>query len=203
MSLKSALALSVAAHISFLLVSSQVRAARSAPAARSIEVSYVPAPDPPPRPAPAPVVQAVLAPPETPVVRSAPPAPRPAPAAAAVRPAPAPPVLPPPPPAPRPRIVSSISEGEIASYRHRQEVRQHLRPYLKFPPDWRQGSVRLLLILDPQGKVDEMTVLEATDPRLAEIALDGARSAGPFPPFTKGMKGPRAQYEFLVQYKAD
>ena len=86
---------------------------------------------------------------------------------------------------------------------HKQQVRQHLKSHLRFPSDWIQGTVRLRIALDSEGILQEVTLLEATDSRLAQATLKGVQSAEPFPRFPKEFKTAKTHYEFLVQYRVE
>lgn len=59
------------------------------------------------------------------------------------------------------------------------------------------------LVLRSDGALKEAVVLEASDSRLATVALGGVRSAAPYPPFPKELKESEARYDFLVQYRPD
>ena len=100
-------------------------------------------------------------------------------------------------------IISNLSEGEFAALQHKQQVRQHLKAHLDFPPNGIQGTVRLRLVLGPKGLLEDLLLLDASDSRLAESALKGAQSAVPYPPFPKEMKKTQVLYEYIIQYRLD
>ncbi|MBI3332608.1 MAG: energy transducer TonB [Candidatus Omnitrophica bacterium] len=97
--------------------------------------------------------------------------------------------------------LSSLPEREFAVVQHKRLVRQHLKSQLSYPAGWNPGTVHLHLVLGPDGALQESSVSQASDPLLGLTALNGARSAAPYPPFPKEMKESRADYEFLVQYR--
>jgi len=99
--------------------------------------------------------------------------------------------------------VSSLPEGEFASLQHKKQIREHLRAYLYYPEISSQGMVRLHLTLHPDGRLQEARIIETSDSGLAEAALDGARSADPYPSSPEEMKPSDAEYEFLVQYRPE
>lgn len=106
-------------------------------------------------------------------------------------------------PAVVPAATADLPDGDFALIRHKEQVRAYLRHKLHFPEDWTQGAVRLRVTVLPDGTLKEAAVPEASDPRLAEIALRDARAAGPYPRFPAAMKVVEAEYEFLVQYSPD
>ncbi len=119
-------------------------------------------------------------------------------------------------PAPVPQVTSSgtveavpkgmaagFSESQILSVQYKQLVRQHLKTRLTYPQLSLEGTVRLRIILDSEGQVQQVVALETSDAQLAEVALEGARSATPYPRFPKGLKETQADMEFLIQYRLD
>ncbi len=99
--------------------------------------------------------------------------------------------------------VTSLPEGEFAVVFHKQQVRLHLKRHLIYPATLISGTVRLRLSLRPDGALKEAVVLQASDSKVRELALEGVRSAEPFPRFPKELKSAGVQYEFLVQYRYD
>ena len=99
------------------------------------------------------------------------------------------------------RARKDLSEVGFALLEHKEQVREFLRRRLKSPTLWAQGTVRLRLMLGPAGALQEVVVLEASSPQLAQAALADVRSAVPFPPFPKGLRRPHARYDFLVRYE--
>jgi len=223
MNLKTAVGWSVVFHL-FLLVMQPPQGFVPVDEERPIKVTYVPTlqavssparpkVQPPPAPVlpkPAPVSAEK---PSAPAV-SAPPVPKPPRQETPPRPVPQPVVSPPPPVQNRPvtiwdadtRSSSSISnlpEGEFADLQHKQQVRQHLKAHLIFPSEGIQGTVRLRLILAPNGTLQDLVLLEASDSRLGEMALEGAQSAEPFPPFPAHMKKSQVLYEYIIQYRLE
>ena len=156
---------------------------------RPVELPKAPpaAAAPPVRPAAAPPAREPLKPPELPKPKELPPQP----------------VDPKGPPAVTELRAGSppLPEGEFAAIRHKEMVREHLRRRLHYPSDMLQGVVRLRVTLLPDGTLRDAAVQDASDPRLAAIAMQDAQEAGPYPRFPKEMKGPEADYEFLVQYR--
>lgn len=98
---------------------------------------------------------------------------------------------------------AAMPEGEFAAIRHKELVREHLRRELRYPETALQGMVRLKVTVLPDGSLKDAVVSDASDPRLAAIALRDARSAGPYPRFPKETSSSEAEYEFLVQYRPD
>ena len=204
MNLGKAVGWSVAVHIGFLVMQTPSRFVPPDDI-RPIRVTYLPL-NRPAAVVPAAVRQAAR-PPIVPVAASPVlPAPKPVPVAPPVsREAPPPlrPVSVSDVPTPPSSSISSLPEGEFAALQHKQRVRQHLRAHLNFPASWIQGTVRLRLILNPDGTLETASVLEASDPRLESAALEGAESAGQYPRFPKEMKNSSVRYDFLVQYRLD
>ena len=98
---------------------------------------------------------------------------------------------------------ASLPEGEFAAIEHKEWVRQHLKAHLKYPAFRMQGTVRLQLVLAPYGVLKEVAVVEASDPRLADLAVKDAQAAIPYPRFPKEMKQRQVRYEFLVKYQPE
>lgn len=101
------------------------------------------------------------------------------------------------------RGVASLPEGAFAELTHKEQVREHLKTKLSYPDFSVAGIVRLSLELGSSGQLREVRLLRASDPRLAQVALNGVRQAVPYPSFPKGMAEGPAQYEFLVQYRQE
>ena len=99
--------------------------------------------------------------------------------------------------------IASLPEGEFALLQHKQMVRQYLKTHLIFPPHGVAGTVRLRLVLRPNGTLENLLLLAASDPHLAESALKEAQSSAPYPPFPKELKKEEADYEFIVQYRLE
>ncbi len=205
MSLKAAVGWSILIHLGLLVMRAPVSSTPADPAL-PIKVTYVAVPKPihaPLKKGP-PVSAAPADPKPVQVQRAAPPAPKPAP--------PAPKPVGVKIPAPEPTVsvstapsgtISSLPDSDFAAIQHKQQTRQHLKARLNFPPEGIPGIVRLRLILSPEGKIQELTLLEASDSGLGQAALQGARSGEPYPPFPKDFKAPSARYEFLVQYRLE
>jgi len=100
-------------------------------------------------------------------------------------------------------VAVNLPDGEFEMVLHRQDVRRHLKSHLNYPANQTDGSVRISLLLDADGQLKEASILEASDGRLAESALEGIHSAQPYPPFPKQMKSAQVRYEFLVQYRPE
>ena len=82
-------------------------------------------------------------------------------------------------------------------------IRRHLKTRLAYPHEPIEGTVHVRIVLDPAGMLKQVTVLQTSDSRLAEMAVEGIRAATPYPHFPGSMKDPQADYEFLVQYRLD
>ena len=216
MNLKTAVGWSVVFHVS-LLVMQPPQGFVPVDQERPIEVTYVPTL----QAAPSPARPKVQPPPPVSVERppapaiSAPSVPKPVRQEAPPRPIPQRVVSPPVPTVENQPVtvrdadtrssssISNLPEGEFAALQHKQQVRQHLKARLAFPPDGIQGSVRLRLILAPNGTLQDLVLLEASDSRLGEVALEGAQSAEPYPPFPSQMKKSQVLYEYIIQYRLE
>lgn len=215
MTFRSALLYSAALHMTFMVA----RPFHGMPTAfaltHSIEVTYEPAPAP-----------AVLPPSESRSVSGIERAPS-APARAMVPAAPvrtagvrsaivpqrsAPPVLParaavPPvrpvsvvfPPVP----VQRLPEWEFAQLQHKEQVRKYLKSHLNYPSVLLTGTVRLRLVLLPDGKLQQVEVLESSDSRLVTAALRDARASEPYPAFPGVLRRRQVTYDYLVRYEPE
>lgn len=96
--------------------------------------------------------------------------------------------------------VSSLSEEDFSAFQHKQWVRQHLKRYLTYPTLYLEGSVRLSLTVRADGTLKEARIRDASDPRLATVALSGVQNAAPYPRFPSQMKEAEVDYDFWVQY---
>ena len=216
MNLKTAVGWSVVFHVS-LLVMQPPQGFAPVEQERTIRVTYVSMPQAAPSLAranlqPTPASIHTEKPPAPSV--STPPTPKPPRQETPPRPIPQP-VVPPPAPAvqgqpvtvrdadARSSAISNLPEGEFAALQHKQQVRQHLKQRLAFPPGGIQGTVRLRLILAPSGALQDLVLLDASDSRLSEVALAGARSAGPYPPFPSQLKKSQVLYEYIIQYRLE
>ncbi|PIQ82109.1 MAG: hypothetical protein COV76_05460, partial [Candidatus Omnitrophica bacterium CG11_big_fil_rev_8_21_14_0_20_64_10] len=86
---------------------------------------------------------------------------------------------------------------------HRQAVREHLKPHLRYPENRIQGWVEVRLVLKAGGRLEQGEVLTATDPLLQRLAMEGIRSADPYPAFPPGMEGESADYAFRIRYRLE
>ncbi len=107
------------------------------------------------------------------------------------------------PPPPSSNGASNFSESQFDLVRYKQMIRRHLKSRLSYPLEPIEGTVYVRIVVDPAGKLRQVMVLQASDPRLAELAVEGIRSAAPYPRFPSALKDPQADYEFLVQYRLD
>lgn len=107
------------------------------------------------------------------------------------------------PPPPLPKGATNFSESQFDLVRYKQMIRQHLKTRLIYPREPIEGTVHVRILLDSAGMLRQVFVLQASDSRLAEMAVDGIRSAAPYPRFPSTLKDPQAGYEFLVQYRLD
>ena len=103
------------------------------------------------------------------------------------------------PPPPSSNGASNFSESQFDLVRYKQMIRQHLKSRLIYPPEPIEGTVHVRIVVDPAGLLRQVMVLQASDPRLAELAVEGIRLAAPYPRFPSGLNDPQADYEFLVQ----
>lgn len=212
MSLKAAVGCSVLFHLGLLAVRLSPGLLFPPKESQPIEVTYI-FPEPSPEPASPPLEKKLL---ESVQPGKADPAPRPksswqpAQERLSVRPA-AParvePVIqepaPLPPTAGSVPSVSSLPDEEFAAIEHKEAVRERLRSFLLYPSAPMEGTVRLRLALTPQGILQEVTVLEASNSGLESVAIRDARRAAPYPRFPSKMRQPQADYEFLVRYAPD
>ena len=224
MTLRSALGCSAAFHVVLLIARSPLGLLPFEQALHPIEVSYLPVKVPEP-------VSAVAEPKRMPPVPAGNddggsfpvfrrPSPLPVPAE---RPVPRPTLRPAVhrwtevAPLPLPADTSRMSRQEFAFVEHKERVRRHLKARLHYPAflcaearggasssaGLSDGTVRIRLLLDPQGALKQAIVLETSDPRLASIAVQDAQGAAPYPRFP-GVHHPRQlRYEYLVRYKPE
>ena len=202
MTLRAAVGFSAAFHV--ILLTAAPAGGWLAAGQKRFEVSYLPARPvsaPPPaaavKPQPLPVPQPRIPDPvaaapvaSMPRVLASEPAPVPAPRPV-IRPARlddvAVPVL-------RP-VISSLPDKEFLFLDHKERVR--------YPASLSDGSVRLRLILGPEGSFKQAVVLETSDPRLAGLAVKDAQSATPYPRLPAKFRPRQLRYEFLVRYKPE
>lgn len=104
--------------------------------------------------------------------------------------------------APRPAI-SSLPEKEFVFLDHKEQVRKHLKARLNYPAFLSDGTVRLRVILGPDGALKQAAVIETSDPRLAGVAARDARAASPYPRLSAKFRPRQVRYEFLVRYKPE
>ena len=105
-------------------------------------------------------------------------------------------------PAPRPAI-SSLPDKEFVFLDHKERVRKHLKSRLNYPAVISDGTVRLRVILGPEGSFKQAVVLETTDPRLATLAVQDAQRAAPYPHLPAKFRPRQLRYEFLVRYRPE
>jgi len=105
-------------------------------------------------------------------------------------------------PAPRPAI-SSLPDKEFVFLDHKEQVRKHLKARLHYPSFLGDGSVRLRVVLGPDGSFKQAAVLETSDARLAGLAVRDAQSAAPYPPLPAKLQPRQVCYEFLVRYRPE
>ena len=212
MTLRGALGCSAAFHFALLVSVSPLGWLPLGEAAHPLEVSYVPVQVPAPVP-PAPI-------------RSEDAGPFPAPTRMADRPDPVPaprPALKETPPrafAPRPAFhrvehhwteiappplpkTSHLAQQQFAFVEHKERARRHLKARLHYPAFLSDGTVRLRVLLDPQGGLKQAVVLATSDPRLASIAIQDAQGASPYPHFPGAHRPHQVRYEFLVRYRPE
>jgi outer membrane biosynthesis protein TonB len=213
LNLKWALLFSVVIHVSFFALRPLIGAG-TAPS-QPIEVTYVVPPatvrtepryvrvpaEPPAKPRRAETRQQV---PVNPVSSETPAAPEPVAEPEPVRLTPVIPVSPPAPEVSMPKAAASnIPESSFALIEYKKLVRQHLKNHLLFPALGLEGTVRVHMVLDGEGMLKQAAVMEASDARLADAAMEGVRSAAPYPRFPSKLKESPPNLEFLVQYRGD
>ena len=104
---------------------------------------------------------------------------------------------------PRSPVISSLPDKEFVFLDHKENVRKHLKARLNYPASLSDGTVRLRVILGPEGSFKQAVVLETSDPRLAGIAVKDAQAAAPYPPLPAKYHPRQLRYEFLVRYKPE
>ena len=104
---------------------------------------------------------------------------------------------------PRSPVISSLPDKEFVFLDHKERVRKHLKARLNYPSFLGDGTVRLRVILGPEGSFKQAVVLETSDPRLAGLAVKDAQSAAPYPPLPAKFRPRQVRYEFLVRYKPE
>ncbi|MBI3312268.1 MAG: energy transducer TonB [Candidatus Omnitrophica bacterium] len=97
----------------------------------------------------------------------------------------------------------ALPEWQFAVIQHKEQVRTHLKPRLRYPTVQVEGTVRLRLHLTAEGLLQRAEVLAASDPRLTEAALRDTQAAAPYPRFSSSMRRRTATYEFLVRYQPE
>lgn len=106
-------------------------------------------------------------------------------------------------PVARSPAISSLPDKEFVFLDHKEQVRKHLKVRLNYPASLTDGTVRLRVILGPDGSFKQAVVLETSDPRLAGLAVKDAQSAGPYPPLPAKFRPRQLRYEFLVRYRPE
>ena len=115
------------------------------------------------------------------------------------------------------RGIGTLPEREFDFVAHKEQVRRHLKAHLHYPSflcaearggasssaGLSDGTVRLRVILGPEGDFRQAAVLQASDPRLIPIAIEDARLATPYPRFAGIRRPRRLHYEFWVRYKPE
>ncbi len=205
MTLRGALGFSAAFHV--LIFTVAPFAGWLPKRSHKFEVSYLPprlelpapaAPEKPrlsipavPAPAPQEIRRAVPLPPIAPIIPMPRPVSEPVPKAAL-----------PPIPILRPTI-SSVPEKGFVFLDHKERIRKHLKARLNYPPFLSDGTVRLRLVLGPEGAFKQAVVVEASDPRLAAVAVKDAQAASPYPRLPGKIHPRQLRYEFLVRYRPE
>ena len=100
-------------------------------------------------------------------------------------------------------MAAGLAESAFASVEYKKLVRQQLKNRLAYPLIGIEGTVKVHLVVDPDGLLKQVEIMDYSDRRLAEAALDGIRSAAPYPRFPKEMQADSQDFEFLVQYRLD
>ncbi|MDO8730548.1 MAG: energy transducer TonB [Candidatus Omnitrophota bacterium] len=99
--------------------------------------------------------------------------------------------------------VSSLPDKEFVFLDHKEQVRKHLKARLNYPASLTDGTVRIRVILGPEGSFKQAVVLETSDPRLAGLAVKDAQAAAPYPPLPAKFRPRQLRYEFLVRYRPE
>lgn len=100
-----------------------------------------------------------------------------------------------------PGSATHLPEWEFAQVQHKEQVRWHLKAHLNYPAVLLEGTVRLRMLLSPDGRMEKVQVLAASDPRLNDQALSDSRRAQPYPRFPAALRRRQAAYEFLIRYE--
>lgn len=214
MTLRRAIGFSAAFHV--VLLTAIPSSAWLAPKQKRFEVSYLPSVSQPraSNPVPAAPARQVPAGPVVPAPRISMPVPAPAPVPA-VRPV-SRPITRGDIPTPRP-AVSSLPDKEFVFLDHKEQVRKHLKARLNYPASLcaeargdasssvglTDGTVRIRVILGPEGSFKQAVVLETSDARLAGLAVKDAQAAAPYPPLPAKFRPRQLRYEFLVRYRPE
>lgn len=204
MTLKAAVVCSTLVHLGLLTVCLP-KGLMPRRALHALEVSYLPAPSEnvvPVQPAPG---RPAWTPPAEPAAESRPLQVTPAPAGNLPVRAPVRPVV-----LDTPRLTPPVSSAavvlpdlEFSALQHKEQIRKHLKARLHYPELSIEGTVRLRLVLTAVGSLQAAEVLEASDPRLIQLALRDAQWAAPYPRFLPAMRRRTASYEFLVRYQPE
>ena len=91
----------------------------------------------------------------------------------------------------------------MATFRYRQTVRARLQRAIRYPAALgasARGTVRLLVTIGRDGKVQAATCAEASAPAFEEAAMDGVAAAGPFSPISEAVPDAPLVCEFLVAF---
>ncbi len=97
-------------------------------------------------------------------------------------------------------MAAGLAESAFAAVEYKKLVRQQLKNRLAYPLIGIEGTVKVHLVVNPDGLLKQVEIMEYSDRRLAEAALDGIRSAAPYPRFPKEMQADSQDFDFLVQY---
>lgn len=96
-----------------------------------------------------------------------------------------------------------VSESDFAVLQYKETVRSYLRKRLNYPQVGVQGTVRLRVLIGPDGYLKEAQVLQSSDLRLTQAALRDAQAASPYPGFPAAMKRRHVRYEFWIRYQPE
>lgn len=98
---------------------------------------------------------------------------------------------------------SWLTPEAMATFRYRQTVRARLQRVIRYPVALgtsARGTVRLLLTIGRDGKVQAATCAEASAPAFEEAAMDGVSAAGPFSQIPETVPDAPLVCEFLVVF---
>ena len=100
-------------------------------------------------------------------------------------------------------VPSWLTPEAMTTFRYRQTIRTRLQRAIRYPAALgtsARGTVRLLVTIGRDGKIQAATCAEASALAFEEAAMDGAAGASPFPPIPDEIPGAPLVCEFLVAF---